>query len=105
MQWQPVEFRRRFYRSLYSSTLMIVCLTLPARSHAQDAAALLEESLIKIVANSESSVVSISRFRPSPEDRLRTERRHLPFEEERPLTEMEMIPNEFGAGILVSLPK
>src|SRR5579862_9754387 len=105
MQWRPVAPQHLLRRIRLVLCLVVACFAPRSESSAQDAAAILEDSLIKIVANSEASVVSISRFKPSPEDRKKDDDWHRPFGRERMPTEMEMVPNDFGAGILINLQK
>lgn len=78
---------------------------------AQDPIGLLEETVTKIVEQSELAVVSIARItqKKSLEDQF--ERRHHPFQRRRDFfgrdlvpNEMDVLPNEFGAGCLISPP-
>ena len=92
---------------------------------AQDPAAILEDSIAKVVEQAEPSVVSIARVKPAPEDRNETKPndrmpndrmkvRHRAFPPRReewprdtrlPPSELDILPNEFGAGCLIGLPK
>jgi serine protease Do len=72
---------------------------------AQDPAAILEDSVIKVVEACERSVVSIALFKPSPVDQIHEE--HKNFILPRPVRdvrEVDELPNEFGAGCLISPP-
>ena len=65
----------------------------------------LENSLVKIVEKNEAAVVSIGRFKPNP---AAIEKLHRPFfngNPEEQKDEIDELPNEFGAGCLVSPPK
>ena len=84
--------------------LVFVCFFLHSISSsgpAQDVAALLEESIIKVVEKSEPSVVSIARVKPVPPDQIPA--LHRPFQREIPPVSVQ--PNDFGAGCLVSPSK
>ena len=68
---------------------------------AQDVAAILEESIIKVIEKAEPSVVSIARFKPSILDQI--PEGHRPFQREVPRN-VDLQPNDFGTGCLVSPP-
>ncbi len=72
-------------------------------SQAQDVGALLEESIIKVVEKSEPSVVSIARFKPSIIDQIQEKNR--PFQRDLPPREVDVQPNDFGSGCIVSPSK
>lgn len=69
----------------------------------QDPAALFEDAIVKIVERVEPSVVSIGRHTPPP--RGRTAPTHRAFGRPDGIEELDEIPNEFGAGFLVSPAK
>ena len=77
----------------------------------QDPAFALEESLTKIIAQAEVSVVSIARIRPAPfegvEARLNPldRFRHPPNVPPTDPEDPDFQPNEFGAGIIISSPR
>lgn len=107
MQRRSIELQLVF-QNLWLVPWLIVCAGTGPDCHAQDPAAALEDSLIKIVKQAEPSVVSIARVKPTPEERM--EMRHRPFDGQRlrprdphfPLNELDILPNEFGAGCLIS---
>lgn len=82
---------------------------------AQDPAAILEDSITKVVELAEPSVVSIARVRPSPEDRNDARGDvHRAFPRlggprpgavETSVNELDILPNEYGSGMLIGLPK
>ena len=72
---------------------------------AQDPAAILDESIIKIVERIEPAVVSIARFTPAPRDKPDlTHRAFGRLNQPAVADDLDELPNEFGAGFLVSLP-
>ncbi|WP_010587024.1 trypsin-like peptidase domain-containing protein [Schlesneria paludicola] len=68
--------------------------------HAQDPAVVFEDTIVKIVERVEPSVVSIGRHTPPP--RSRSGPTHRAFGRADMVEEQDEIPNEFGAGFLVS---
>lgn len=84
---------------------LIIALALTADTcGAQDLEAL-EDALIKIVEKTEPAVVSIARFRKPPEEGYlalpNPEKPPLQQERNRFSTELDLLPNEFGAGFLI----
>ena len=72
---------------------------------AQDPAAILEDSVIKVVEACERSVVSIARFKPSLAEQIHKEHKNFIFRENtREVREVDVQPNDFGAGCLISPP-
>ena len=69
---------------------------------AQDPAAILDDSVIKVVEVCERSVVSIARLKPSPIEQNHEE--HKNFILPRPAREIGVQPNDFGSGCLISPP-
>jgi serine protease Do len=72
---------------------------------AQDVAALLEDSIIKVVEKAEPAVVSIARFKPSPEEPLPEMHRAFPQVMRRmgeAPRNISIHPNDFGTGCLIS---
>ena len=71
---------------------------------AQDPAAALEDSIIKVVGKAETSVVSIARITPAPNEVRQNRDRAFPFhphrQDEQP-REIDIVPSEFGAGCLI----
>ncbi len=102
MQKDSIDYRQRrrgiltvlaFYAgSIVSATVLM----------AQDPAAILDDSVIKVVEACERSVVSIARFKPSPVERIHEEDKN--FIQPRPVREVEVQPNDFGSGSLISPP-
>ena len=86
-------------------TIILCFLIVPSPAMAQEPAVALEDSVIKVVEEWESSVVSIARFKPAPFEAVAEE--HKPFPLPRGLREsreVDLLPNDFGAGCLVSPP-
>lgn len=76
---------------------------------AQDPAAILEDTITKVVELAEPSVVSIARLKPSSEESIEQKHRAFPMRRgnprrnmEVPPNELDILPNEFGAGCLIS---
>ncbi len=85
--------------------VLIVCVASSLSTvAAQDVAAQLEDTLIKVVERAEPAVVSIARFKPTMAERLEAKHRAFGFgnRDDRPLAELDVLPNEFGAGFLIS---
>ncbi len=67
-----------------------------------EAAAALENSLVKAIAGAEKSVVAIARVRKEqPGESARREFRPHPFGDEIAPTDPSFVPNEYGAGVVV----
>lgn len=105
MNRQSVEYRWRSqpFRLGLWSVLALTSLTRP--SSAQDPAMVLEDSLIKVVEQNEAAVVSIARITRSPIPQMPNGHLRLggwPRPEiERHPNELELLPNEYGAGSLI----
>jgi serine protease Do len=82
---------------------IVAIVGMSSRGRAQDPAAALEETLVRIVEQAEPAVVSIARFKPSPED-ARPSRHRVFAPIERQPRDVDLLPNEFGAGCLISPP-
>lgn len=81
---------------------LLLSLVVPAGvTRAQDVAALLEESIVKVVEKVEPSVVSIARFKPSSQEPI--PEMHRLFRREVPRN-VDLQPNDFGTGCLISPP-
>ncbi len=108
MHWYSADHRRRSHR--IEAVLWIgVCIAGAASTTvAQDPAAVIEDSIIKVVELAEPAVVSIARFKPSRIDPVPENPRPFRFERqkrvERQKRDIDLLPNEFGAGCLVSPP-
>lgn len=80
---------------------LALLLLAASSAQGQDVAAILEESIIKVIEKAEPSVVSIARFKPSMQEPIpeihRLFRRELP-------RNVDIQPNDFGTGCLISLP-
>ncbi len=105
-RWVFARSQERVLRNLI--WLSVIFIASETVSLGQDPAAALENVLIKIVERAEPSVVSIARFRPSPltviEDIHRAFPRPRRREMDRSAIDADVLPNEFGAGFLISPP-
>jgi serine protease Do len=101
MQRSSIGHRMRAHGVQYLMTVWVCFFASASMAAAQDVAAMLEESIIKVVEKSEPSVVSIARFKPSIIGRIQDA--HSPFHREPPRN-VDVQPNDFGAGCLVSPP-
>ncbi|HEY0980556.1 trypsin-like peptidase domain-containing protein [Schlesneria sp.] len=89
---------------LRSGLALILCVVISSTSlHAQDPAVALEDSIIKVVEQWERSVVSIARFKPAPFEAAAEDQRIFPLPRvQRELRDVDVRPNDFGAGCIVS---
>ncbi len=86
--------------ALHAGVLVSASATL-----AQDPAAILEDSVMKVVEACERSVVSIARFKPVPADQIHEEHKNFILQRHpREAREVDVQPNDFGAGCLISPP-
>jgi serine protease Do len=94
-------------------TLAVLAMTAtlcvsPSRSRAQDvdplaAALTLENAFVKVIADSESSVVSIARYKSKAADHTQGRfefRPNDPNRDEQNPSNPDFVPNDFGAGVL-----
>ncbi len=112
MQKDSIDYRR-WRRHCFVTVLLVTVsafhggiIVSASALLAQDPAAILEDSVIKVVEECERSVVSIARFKPSPVEQFHEEQ-HKNFPLQRPVREAREVgvqPNDFGAGCLISLP-
>ena len=107
MQWSLLDHRRPGTGPLSVALVGFCFFAVGATGLAQDLAAVLEETIIKVVEKSELSVVSIARVKPSLIDQIKE--LHRPFRGEAPprgldVHNADVQPNSFGSGCLVSLP-
>lgn len=87
------------------ATALTTLLAVGAQCQADDPVVALENSLVKIVEKTEAAVVSIGRFKPSQTAFERQHRNFPNVNQEETKDEFEELPNDFGAGCLVSPPK
>lgn len=97
----PLDDRPSTVRAALVVRICVCLLAIPASGIAQDVAALLEESIIKVVEKSEPSVVSIARIKPAPPEQIPA--RHKTSQQEIPPVSVQ--PNDFGSGCIVCPPK
>jgi len=106
MDRQSVEYRWRIQSVKLGLWSVLAVASITQLCSAQDPALALEDSLIKIVEQNEAAVVSVARIKRSPIPRM--ENLHLRFggaprhEIDRNPNELELLPNEYGAGSLIS---
>ena len=88
-----------------AQTILLCLLVCSSSAFAQEPAALLEDSIIRVVEEWESSVVSIARFKPAPFEAVAEEHKNFPLPRGlRESRDVDLRPNDFGAGCLVSPP-
>jgi serine protease Do len=107
MRRRRVDYRQRFRDVLRLLSLVVGVIVASSRLFSQEPAVILDDSIIKIVEKSESSVVSIARFKPPPKGSNRNGDGHKAFGRDRDPQprDVEMLPSEFGAGVLICPPK
>jgi S1-C subfamily serine protease len=83
--------------------MALAAATSPAQeTSGLEAAAALENALVKTIAGAEKSVVAIARVRKEqPGDSVRKEYRPDPWGTEIAPTDARFVPNEYGAGVVV----
>lgn len=103
-----VSHNRRSQQSKHAGLWAIVWVytcTVPVL-HAQDVVAVMEDSVAKIVEKSEAAVVSIARVKQIKEESFHQDIGPFRNFHQKPTYEdFDVLPNEFGAGVLISLPK
>lgn len=96
--------RSAFYSSIAAVVAIALCngTSLADEPSGLEAAAAVENALVKTIAGAEKSVVAIARVRKEqPGDSVRKEFRPDPFGSEVAPTDPRFIPNEYGAGVVV----
>lgn len=88
----------------WTALATIVCLLIVTSSAVgQDPAAILEDSIVRVVEEWEGSVVSIARFKPAPFEAVAQDHKNFPLPPaQRESRDFDLRPNDFGAGCLVS---
>ena len=116
--WTESRFRISGRRACGLRTVLgivVVCccwFPAPGPARAQDTAELqallgLEKTLVRLVAKSETSVVSIARFKSVEVARKRVDFGQLrsPLDDPENPESLEFVPNDFGAGVIIAGPR
>ena len=107
MQKDSIDYRRwRRHRFVTVLAFHVGSIVSASALLAQDPAAVLEDSVMKVVEACERSVVSIARFKPSQVDLFHEDQhKNFPLQRQvREAREVDVQPNDFGAGCLISPP-
>jgi len=103
MQRDSIDYRWRRHRLLAVFAIHAGIVVSASVLMAQDPAAILEDAIIKVVEACEPSVVSIARFKPSQIEQINEEHKIFGLNQHA-VREVDVQPNDFGAGCLISPP-